>query len=151
MNDTGKAQTDTPQNEKIPNPNAKNEPPQFDWINQRSNCSLPRVFATLRSQIEQDVKTRNSLRPSFAPYEFSLSEDTAEIVVRLQAKDLQKSVVFSLGEHAICVRDDEGNRMFDVTLTFDDAGRCKLNVNGQERDFWQVRRMALEDLMFRGL
>jgi hypothetical protein len=38
--------------------------------------------------------------------------------------------------------------MFAVTLTFNDQGECQLNVNGEERDYWQVRRMALEDLMF---
>ena len=156
MSDDQNVTTDKPQNKNAPNANAKNgnaknEPPQLDWITQRSGCSLPKVFATLRSQIEQDVKTRNSLRPNYSPYEFSLSEDTAEIRVRLQAKELQKSVIFSLDEHAISVRDDQGNRMFEVTVTFDDAGRCRLNVNGEERDFWQVRRMALEDLMFRGL
>jgi hypothetical protein len=59
-------------------------------------------------------------------------------------------VTFSLAEHAIFVRDDKGVAMFEVTLTFDDRGECKLNVNGEERDYWQVRRMALEELMFRG-
>lgn len=161
MSDNQEVTTDKPQTEKTPNGNAnntasrnggaKNDPPQFDWITQRSACSLPKVFATLRSQIEQDVKTRNSLRPNYSPYEFSLAEDTAKITVRLEAKDLQKSVIFGLGENGISVSDDQGNKMFDVTLTFDDAGRCRLNVNGEERDFWQVRRMALEDLMFRGL
>ncbi|MFZ0815493.1 MAG: hypothetical protein WAM78_08235 [Candidatus Sulfotelmatobacter sp.] len=41
--------------------------------------------------------------------------------------------------------------MFEVTLTFDDTGACKLNVNAESRDFWQVRRMALEELLFPGL
>lgn len=127
------------------------EAPAFDWITERSSCSLPRVFSTLRTQIEQDVKTRNSLRPKNAPYEFSVGEDTSEITVRLTAGELRKAVIFSLAEHAISVRDDQGSRMFDVTLTFDDSGNCRLNVNGAERSFWQVRRMALEDLMFRGL
>jgi hypothetical protein len=36
-----------------------------------------------------------------------------------------------------------------VTLTFNYKGECKLNVNEKERELWQVRRMALEDLMFR--
>jgi hypothetical protein len=39
--------------------------------------------------------------------------------------------------------------MFDVTLTFNNEGECRLTVNGDERDFWQVRRMALEELLFR--
>jgi hypothetical protein len=124
---------------------------QFDWIKQRSECSLPKVFGNLRGQIEQDVKMRNSLRPKAAPYEFSVSEDINEVTVRLQAEDVQRSVTFTLADHAIIVRDDQGHRMFDVTPTFDDVGKCQLKVNGEERDFWQVRRMALEDLMFRGL
>ena len=40
--------------------------------------------------------------------------------------------------------------MFEVTLTFADEGECRLNVNGEDREFWQVRRMALEELFFRG-
>ena len=39
--------------------------------------------------------------------------------------------------------------MFEVTLTFNDEGGCKLHVNQEERDLWQVRRMALEELLFR--
>jgi len=48
------------------------------------------------------------------------------------------------------VRDDKGIEMFAVTLNFSDDGECELNVDGERREFWQVRRMALEDLMFRG-
>ncbi len=150
MNDNDKVpqhQSGNTNNDASPN----REPAQFDWITERSACSLPKVFSALRSQIEQDVKTRNSLRPPNSPYEFSLAEDTTEITVCLEAQDLRRSIIFSLGEHAISVRDDQDARLFEVTLTFDDAGKCRLNVNGAEREFWQVRRMALEDLMFRGL
>jgi hypothetical protein len=130
---------------------AGNGASSFDWVTQRSSCSLPKVFNTLRLQVEEDVKTRNSLRPNYSPYEFSLTEDTTEFSVLLKAKELQKSVTFSLADNAIKVRDDQGAQMFEVTLAFDDTGNCRLNVNAQERDFWQVRRMALEDLMYRGL
>jgi hypothetical protein len=131
--------------------NKQNETPAFDWITARSSCSLPKVFSTLRSQIEQDVKTRNSLRPNYAPYEFSVTEDTSEITVRLTAEELEQSVTFSLAEHAILVLYDQGSRILEVTLIFDDSGKCRLKINGEEREFWQVRRMALEDLMFHGL
>jgi hypothetical protein len=130
---------------------AKKDAPKFDWITERSACSLPKVFHALRLQVEEDVKTRNGLRPNNSTYEFSLTEDTGAFTVRLEAQGVQKSVIFSLGEHAIAVRDGIGTQMFEVTVAFDDTGRCKLKVNGEERDFWQVRRMALEDLMFRGL
>jgi hypothetical protein len=48
------------------------------------------------------------------------------------------------------VLNNEGEKMFEITLTFTDKGECKLIVNNEERESWRVRRMALEDLMFRG-
>ena len=39
---------------------------------------------------------------------------------------------------------------FAVTLTFNDEGDCRLHVDERERDLWQVRRMALEELLFQG-
>jgi hypothetical protein len=41
--------------------------------------------------------------------------------------------------------------MFEVNATFRDEGECRLKVNGEERVLWQVRRMALEELLFRGI
>jgi len=123
----------------------------FDWVTERSSCTLPKVFNTLRLEVEDDVKARNSLRPNPPVYEFLVTNDTGEFAVLLKAKELQKSVSFRLADNAILVRDDQGKPMFEVTLAFDDAGKCCLNVNSQEREFWQVRRMALEDLMYRGL
>lgn len=124
------------------------EQPGFDWVSERSACTLPKVFSELRSQVEADVKIRNGLRPNYAPYEFSVAQKGADFSVVLAAKDVRKSVTFSLAEHAILVRDHEGNQMFEVTVTFDDQGKCRLNVHGNDRELWQVRRMALEDLMF---
>jgi hypothetical protein len=46
------------------------------------------------------------------------------------------------------VRDNIGDPLLDVTLTFSARGECQLIVNNEVRDFWQVRRMALEDLLF---
>ena len=131
------------------NDKVEKDAPKFDWVTARSLCSLPKVFKELRSQVEEDVKTRNALRPNNSPYKFSLVENGGGFTVLLEAKDVRKSVIFSLTEHAISVRDDKGKPMFDVTLTFNDDGDCKLHVNEQELDFWQVRRMALEELLFR--
>ena len=128
----------------------KKDPPKFDWVTERSSCALPKVFKALRLQVEEDVKTRNALRPNNSPYEFSVAEHGDDFTVLLKAKDVHHSVVFTLAGHAILVRDDKGNPMFDVIATFSDEGKCRLKVNGEERDLWQVRRMALEDLLFRG-
>ena len=64
------------------------------------------------------------------------------------ANDFRKSVVLSLVEHAIVVRDDQGKTMFEVTLAFDDQAECRLHVNQDRCELWQVRRMALEELFF---
>ena len=132
------------------NNKAQNTAPQFNWVTERSSCTLPKVFYTLRQQVEEDVKTRNSLRPELAPYEFSVIENIDEFKVVLTAGEVRESVIFALTDHAIAVRDDKGNTLIDITSTFSEDGKCKLYVNAEPREFWQVRRMALEGLMFRG-
>jgi hypothetical protein len=121
---------------------------KFDWVTARSACSLPKVFKELRLQVEEDVKTRNALRPDNSPYEFLVAENGPEFTVTLETKDVRRSVTFGLAEHAISVGDNMGNQMFEVTLTFNDEGECRLNVSKDQLDLWQVRRMALEDLLF---
>ena len=121
-----------------------------DWVTQRSSCSLPKVYKDLRLQVEEDVKTRNALRPNNSPYEFSVVENGDGFTVVLEAKDMRRSVIFNLADHAIFVRDGDGKPMFNVTVTFNDEGECRLNVKEKDRDLWQVRRMALEELLFRG-
>ena len=123
--------------------------PKFDWVTEKSACSLPKVFQELRVQIEEDVKTRNGLRPDNSPYEFSVVEDGEEFTVLLEAGELERSVIFTLGKHTISVRGDQSDLKFDVKVSFTDRGECKLSIDGQEYDFWQVRRMALEELLFR--
>jgi hypothetical protein len=123
---------------------------KFDWVTERSSCSLPKVFSTLRAQVEDDVRTRNALRPNNSPYEFSVAEDVGEFTVLLKTAEASRSIVFNLAEHAIVVRDERRNPMFEVAASLSDQGECTLKVNGEERDFWQVRRLALEDLMFHG-
>ncbi|MGD0761094.1 MAG: hypothetical protein ABR921_19505 [Candidatus Sulfotelmatobacter sp.] len=157
---TDKAESDKVANNKVANDKVENAKPEngktgknapkFDWVTERSSCSLPKVFKTLRLQVEEDVKSRNALRPDNSPYEFSLAENAGDFTVHLESKDLHQSVTFSLSEHAMSVRDDKGNPLFTVTLTFTDEGKCRLNVNNQPRELWQVRRMALEELFFRG-
>jgi hypothetical protein len=126
------------------------EEPKFDWVKERSACSLPKVFQELRTQVEEDVRTRNGLRPNNAPYEFSVEENGEEFTAVLEAGELRRTVVFSLADHAILVRGDQSDLKLDVKLNFTPKGECKLNVDGEEHEFWQVRRMALEDLLFRG-
>ncbi len=123
---------------------------KFNWVSERSSCSLPKVFQALRAQVEEDVKTRNGLRPKNSPYEFSVEEAGSDFRVVFVSGDVRKSVTFSLAEHGILVRGDKGEQMFEVGLTFTDDGQCQLIVNEKHLESWQVRRMALEELLFVG-
>ena len=123
---------------------------KIDWVTRRSSCSLPKIFKELRSQVEEDLKIRNALRPANSPYEFVVVEKGADFSVVLKAKEAEKSVRFSLAEQAISVMNDSGEPMFQVTVTFNEDGECRLLVNERERETWQVRRMALEGILFRG-
>jgi hypothetical protein len=127
----------------------KNDKSKFDWVAQRGACTLPKVFKTLRLDVEADVKERNALRPDNSPYEFLVVESGDNFSVVLEAKELQRSVKFCLEDHAILVLDHNGNHMFEIILLFDDQGNCRMKAKEENRDPWQVRRMALEDLMFR--
>jgi hypothetical protein len=131
------------------NDQVRTEKPKFNWVAERSSCSIPKLFRTLRLQVEEDVKTRNALRPELSPYEFSMVESGDEFKVVLEAKDVRRTITFALTEHAIVVRDDNGNQLFEVTLTFTDEGKCRVNAREQKCELWQVQRWALEDLMFR--
>jgi hypothetical protein len=148
VNDKANGNANEKKNDNTQDTNAQKNGAKFDWVTSRSSCTLPKVFATLRQQVAEDVTTRNGLRPDLAPYEFSLTDDTDEFTVLLKTKDVKRSVSFQLSEQAIAVRDDKGSPMFQVTLTFDDNGKCQLHVNEKDSEFWQVRRMALEGLMF---
>ena len=150
-NNNGTVATENGVAEKSESRNNGKEQPAFDWVTARSACTLPKIFKDLRLHIEQDIATRNSLRMKNAPYEFSVAESEGGFKAMLKSETVSLAVTFVLAEHAILVRDNTGTSMFDITLKFSDRGECKLMVNGEERETWQVQRMALEDLMFRSL
>ncbi|MGC1474739.1 MAG: hypothetical protein WA804_02765, partial [Terriglobales bacterium] len=73
---------------------AEKDTSKFDWVTERSSCALPKVFKVLRLQVEEDVKTRNALRPNNSPYEFSVAANGDDFTVLLKAKDMHRAVVF---------------------------------------------------------
>lgn len=121
---------------------------QIDWVTERYLCSLPMVFNTLREQVENDVKTRNDRRPESAPYEFSVEEDVGEFTVVRKLAGARKSVTFKLEEHAVVILDHERVQLFEVAVRFTEDGKCQLKAKDEKCEFWQIRRMALEPLMF---
>jgi len=104
------------------------EKTEFDWVAERSACTLPKMFRQLREEIEGDVKERNAQRPDNSPYEFLIEDKDSSFVVVLHAADYRRTVTFLFEDHAIIVLDPSGNQMFEVTLLFTDEGKCRLRA-----------------------
>src|SRR5579875_1296739 len=119
----------------------------FDWVTALGSCSLGKVFEQLKSQIEQDVDKRNKLRemPSF--YKFEVSKDANSITILLEGNNVKsKSVKFVKAENVIDVQDEQGAATcHSATVTISNDRECRLRIDGKEYEFWQFRRMALEN------
>jgi hypothetical protein len=129
--------------------NARTDKSKFDWVAAREACTLAKVYRQLQAEIQEDVRARNAHLPEGATYEFHVVEKDDAFSVVLEAKDFTRSVAFRYESHAITVVDPSGNQMFEITLLFTEDGKCRLKAKEENRESWQVRRMALEDLMFR--
>ena len=82
---------------------------EFDWVTERSLCSLARVFERLGLEIQQDVDTRNAMRPAIPQfgfeYAFEMVGDEKSFTVHLHAYKVHKSVSFMLADGRIEVQD----------------------------------------------
>ena len=132
------------------------KPSDFDWVTARQQCSLQEVFESLRLRIREDVETRNS----------NLSDDpdsdrpTLKVIengptIRVYWHDIYSEyrhffVEFTLTPQNIAVRDHE-KTLFEATIGLNDDGDCKVNISGKQYDLWQMRRKALEHVMFNAL
>lgn len=121
----------------------------FDWVEALSRCSLTAAFQQLKLEVQADVESRNARRGPAPSYVFDLVSKPDRFAVLLSGDQVEpKSVVFRLAARTIEVYDDEDRLILSATLTLNDAGECRFRVGGEEKEFWQVRRMALEQLMF---
>ncbi len=117
----------------------------FDWVTARAQCFPATVFEQLRLQVEEDVKTRNRLLAD--PHDaFAVVDNGNKFSVIVLGNPLRK-VTFSLANENISVQ-RKGTVICEATLTLNDEGECKVKINGQERELWQLRKAVLEDLFF---
>jgi hypothetical protein len=120
----------------------------FDWVTNRSDCSLAKAYETLKLRIQEDVAIRKKLHTLGEPCRFEVLVNGDSFTVLKEGHQIRETVTFVLTDKAIEVRDKRHNVIFEATVTLSDDGECRLSVAGQEREFWQVRMMALENLFF---
>jgi hypothetical protein len=131
---------------------ANKKPPNFDWVSARQDCSLKEVFEALRLGIREDVETRNSALPD-NPDKATLKTAEHGKTIRVYWQDMYQQfdhlfVEFALTAQSLTARDDE-NLLFEASIGLNDEGDCKVYILGKQYDLWQIRRKALEQLMFK--
>ena len=121
-------------------------PHEFDWVKARAACSIGQVFKELQLGVEGDVDAINSVRRLQPDTAFTAFSDRPDLFIVFQNRGPR--VKFICGEDRIEIADEVTGQNIVATLTLTDEGRCKLKVGQEELEQWQVRRRALEALLF---
>jgi hypothetical protein len=123
----------------------------FNWVVARCECSPNQVFETLKSQVKSDVEEREAslTQEQKLRYRFSFMPGRNDFSVLVEgAGNIHGAIKFGLTETGIVVFNEQGMEMFGADVTISDDGECKLKIDGEEKDLWQVRKKALEQLFF---
>lgn len=121
----------------------------FDWVAERANCSAVAMFEKLRMHVEQDILSANKHRKTDTAMFRLVDGGATRFSVLGEALGINTTTVrFLLQNEEIVVTDREGKASLRASVTFCNDGECRLKVAGQECEFWQFRKMSLEDLFF---
>jgi hypothetical protein len=121
----------------------------FDWVTARSECTLVGVFEKLRMQVNQDVDIRNAQLPAQHHYSFRFDSHGTMFTVSVEGNKINGSVRFSYNiSRLIFVHDDKDRELIRAFVTLNNEGRCVVRIAEQDYELWQMRKMALEKLLF---
>lgn len=121
--------------------------PAEGWVKARHQCAIAEVFLHLRTGIERDVAARAALAvEGMAPHGFTIVDpagdrrDSFTVLRTGGAGDAHVRVSYTATAIQIGA--------LTATLTLNLQGECRLVVDGQELEGWQVPKLALERLFF---
>jgi hypothetical protein len=121
----------------------------FDWVSARSSCSLSSIFEELKAQLQHDVEKRRELTND-SGYQINIKNNRIGVSHAIENGLLiRASVSLVLTQSAIEISDGEGKTKFKATPTLNEKGECRLKIDGKELEMWHVRKLALEDVLFR--
>lgn len=121
----------------------------FDWVKARNSCSTSRMFEQLLLEVQEDIKKRNDMRVQGRDhcYEWSLVESNGSFRVIRDGGDSfdKKAIGFYLEDGKIIVKNGQ-KPMFSAVVTLNDEGECKFKLGEEEKESWQIRKKALEEI-----
>jgi hypothetical protein len=126
----------------------------MNWVNERAKCSLGQMFEQLKADVQSDIDARNKCFAQNVGFSFKMisSQSNRFAVLKDYANETfaNRSILFMLDSRGIKVTNPANNNaeILNATITFNDLGECRFKVNGKERESWQLRKEALEDLFF---
>lgn len=125
----------------------KELPSDFDWVTARRNCSGAKVMELLSLEAKKNVESIKTINQGRVrePVQYVGFDGGFSIVTdSFRSTGLR----FSLMDDNIYVHDSAGQLKLTASLTLNDQGKCRLLVEGQELDRWQLLKRVLEPLFF---
>lgn len=123
----------------------KEIPTNLDWVSVRAKCEISHIFDSLKDEVQKDVTAQNS---STGNSKFSVQYAGDSFTVLCADGGGVRAIVFALSGKTIQIKNGDRVHLFSASLTLNDTGECKLKVDNQELESWQLRRRALEELFF---
>lgn len=124
---------------------------EIKWVTARSECSAWHMFQTLKHELKADVAERIIVRDKKGDTHYIFKTDSVGpdvFVVMREGHKNSKSVSFSQTKDEIIVSDNEDQVLFKIGIALNDEGRCVYWLDGEEKQSWQIRKLALDDLFF---
>jgi hypothetical protein len=122
----------------------------FNWVKARHECSAARMFTRLSLRAAADVEERNELRTDRElkrEIKFEFQSKGARFEVFQNSRE-RPSVTFVLDGDGIRVEGNNPSACFAGTVTLNNEGQCRLKVEQEELQEWQVLKRALEAFFF---
>ena len=121
-------------------------PSELNWVPIRHKCTIVQMFRELHVGVEKDVDEANKIRELADDIAFRVISKSSDTFVVVQSSGAR--VKFSLRDDTIEIADEVCNQKHVVRHTLTDECRCKFVIGQEELEQWQVRRRALEGLLF---
>ena len=125
---------------------------EFDWVTERTKCSIENVFEQLRLDVKSNVEKRQELRERSSEFgftnAFSFASNMGKFSASMNTHNYRGTVIFVLRKNSIVVLDENEQVQFSATVTLNNNKQCRLVVGNEELEPWQFRKKTLEKLFF---
>ncbi len=128
-------------------------PKELDWVAARAACSVDALFESLAQIIESDVSAIRKV-DARSIYRFRHPATSLNVSVTRETDQavFVRAVILTRDRRSITVTTrmpgDEFHPLFVAMPRLDETGACRLEIDGNPMELWQVSRRALEELFF---